>query len=560
MRSAVGPVLWPEISARPDPSVVLRPAHQLGAYYTPSVTASFMADWAIRAGDERVLEPSMGDGQFLRAVTSHAARRDFNGVQVWGVELDSDTYRLTVGGGVVEPERAILGNFLDVVPFPVNVVIGNPPYVRLRHLPQDEADHARATASQALGMRMDPAGSVWLPFVTHTTNFIELGGRLAFVLPYDFTYVRYAKPLWRFLGREYGSLRVVRVRERLFPDILQEVVLLLADDRGGRSNAVQFDCYEKPLDLLDAEPSRSTRVALDRIVTDDRPFTEALLPDVLRELLHTRLARLTQPVSDYVTWNIGYVTGDKRFFHPSEEDVEEFNLPASSLVPSLASGRRAAKKGLRTSGFPQSSIARLFLPSESEGDLTEGERAYIQVGVSRGVERRYKCRIREPWYVTPGVKIPDLLMPVFADRPALFVNDGGFAASNSMLAGYLHGGSQGHAIAAWYTSLTLLQIELNVHSLGGGVMVLVPREVGAIRTPILSSTEHLEAVGRHLGAGDTVAAYRSGDAPVLGGSLGLTPSQVELIHGGVEILRRWRMPNARRVDQSQEEVVLCEDA
>ena len=97
---------------------------------------------------------------------------------------------------------------------------------------------------------------------------------------------------------------------------------------------------------------------------------------------------------------------------------------------------------------------------------------------------RYKCRVRDPWFVTPGVEIPDVVVPVFADAPVLLANDAGYAASNSLLCGYLNAGvTAASVLARWYTSLTLLQIELEVHSLGGGVRVFVPNEAAAIRLP-----------------------------------------------------------------------------
>src|SRR5690554_2145622 len=41
-----------------------------GAFFTPEPIARFIAEWAIRSSDERVLEPSCGDAEFLEhAVT-----------------------------------------------------------------------------------------------------------------------------------------------------------------------------------------------------------------------------------------------------------------------------------------------------------------------------------------------------------------------------------------------------------------------------------------------------------------------------------------------------------
>lgn len=523
-------------------------ARRLGAYYTPRLAASLMARWALRSGSERVLEPSMGEGEFLRAVQIETERAGYVGVRTWGVELALDTYQATVQDGLVDPERAILSDFLAVKPFPVDVAIGNPPYVRLRHLPKEDAARAAESARQALGTPMDPSGSLWMAFVLHATEFLEAGGRLAFVLPYEMTHVRYARPVWQYLSQRFGSLRVVRVHERVFPDILQDVVLLFADDRGGSTAEVEFEAYEHRRDLDGGEPQRRARVAIDRIVAGERPFVEALLPAGLAELLRGKVASATRPVREVAALNIGYVTGDKRFFHPTASIVSEHRLPSQSLVPTVTSSRRITGRGLWTAKLPDAATDRLFLPAADDNALTIGERAYISSGRRAGVHERYKCRIRDPWYVTPGVKVPDLLVPVFADRPLLLVNDGGYAASNSLLCGYLKAGTAEAIAAAWYTSLTLLQVELHVHSLGGGVMVFVPREAGAIRlATAVTEVDELRVVDQRLREGNVDAAYQAGDDAVLCRRLGLTSQEVDLIRAGVESLRFWRAAPPRNV-------------
>ena len=59
-----------------------------------------------------------------------------------------------------------------------------------------------------MNQMMDPSGSLWMPFLLHAMRFLSIGGRLSFVLPYEFTYVRYARPLWGMLRDKFGSLRV----------------------------------------------------------------------------------------------------------------------------------------------------------------------------------------------------------------------------------------------------------------------------------------------------------------------------------------------------------------
>lgn len=506
----------------------------LGAYYTPDVAAGWLADWVAARGCRMVLEPSMGDGAFVRAARGR-------GLEAWAVELAADTYATALGSGLIDADHAVRGDFLAVRPFPVDAVIGNPPYVRLRHLPKPEARRAAAVAEDVLGSPMQPSGSVWMPFVLHASRFLRPGGCMALVLPFDSTYVRYARPLWRFLAGSFSELRVIRVHERVFPEILQDVVLLLAGGLGGATGTIRLEAYERVLDLVAGRPLASSSIAVEQVVAGERPFVEALLSPDLRTLLSDRLREATVPARELVKFRIGYVSGDKRFFHPDESTARRFGLPSRHLVPALTSCRQLRGAGVRTSGVPRRSAGRLYLPEP--GSLGGGERAYVEEGNAAGVSRRYKCRVRDPWFVTPGVEIPDVVLPVFADAPVLLDNDVGYAASNSLLCGYLRPDvTVGSVLARWYTSLTLLQVELEVHSLGGGVRVFVPNEAGTIRLPVRAraSPRLLERADALVRAGAVTAAYEAGDEPVLTRQLGLSHSEIELIRDGIATLAWWR--------------------
>jgi adenine-specific DNA-methyltransferase len=507
----------------------------MGAYYTPITAADYMADWAVRGAGEHVLEPSVGDGSFLRAVKASAARRDLAKPILSGFLLAG-----AVEDDLLDPAHAHGGDFLALDPFPVAAAIGNPPFVRLRHLPPEERDRALAAAELAMGRGMDPAGSVWLPFLLHAMRFLTPGGRLAFVLPYEATYVRYARPLWEALGAHFGSLRVIRTHERLFADLYQDVILLLADDFGSHTAAVHYQVFERIADLLADRAAIEATIPIADLMQGKRAFIAALLSDELQTLLTARLNPLTSPARERITWNIGYVSGDKEFFHPNAATVAAYALPNSSLHKSVTSARALRGAGLYTHAAPGSATERLFLPDRSS--LTVGEQRYIAWGERQGVANRYKCRVRKPWYVTPDTRTPDIVVSVFSERPVLLVNDGGCLASNSLLCGFLRAGTAAELAAGWYTSLTLLQCELEVHALGGGVMVLIPGETGRIRLPqrVEAAPDHLATLDRLLRAGQTALAYRAGDRAILMTQLGLSEHEVELIRHGVETLAHWR--------------------
>jgi len=55
-----------------------------GGYYTPAPIATFLAEWAIRDQNARVLEPSAGDGALIEPILTHLGA----GGCVTAVELD----------------------------------------------------------------------------------------------------------------------------------------------------------------------------------------------------------------------------------------------------------------------------------------------------------------------------------------------------------------------------------------------------------------------------------------------------------------------------------------
>jgi putative site-specific modification DNA-methyltransferase len=138
------------------------------------------------------------------------------------------------------------------------------------------------------------------------------------------------------------------------------------------------------------------------------------------------------------------------------------------------------------------------------------------------------------------VRRPDVLLTAFSDRPRLYLNDAGWVASNSVLCGNLRPGvSALRLLASWYTPLTLLTSELQIHSLGGGVMIAVPREADSVLILNEESSGELKYsdLDEALRSNDVWAAYRTGESSIVNlvGAEGL-----ELVYAGVNELETWR--------------------
>src|SRR5271168_5119808 len=69
-------------------------AKALGAYWTDTQAADFLAWWAIRSAGDTVLEPCFGGGVFLRSACRQLHRLGGNPEeQVCGVEIDAEVHR-----------------------------------------------------------------------------------------------------------------------------------------------------------------------------------------------------------------------------------------------------------------------------------------------------------------------------------------------------------------------------------------------------------------------------------------------------------------------------------
>ena len=100
----------------------------MGWFPTPSTVVEKLLNLAGDLSGRLVLEPSGGEGRIAMAARAR-------GAQVRAVELHPG--RAATLAGLLGAENVIEGDFLAVEPFPVDVVIANPPFARradVKHL------------------------------------------------------------------------------------------------------------------------------------------------------------------------------------------------------------------------------------------------------------------------------------------------------------------------------------------------------------------------------------------------------------------------------------------
>lgn len=523
-----------------------------GSFYTSDDVADYLTNRVIRGVDKKILEPSFGDGSFINAIikyfTKHNAKNKIK-ENFYGVEIQENAIDKYKNNPLFDEKKILISDFIAVEPFPVDVVIGNPPYISLNKLPTDERQRAQHLI-YLYGFKMQSSGSLWFPFILHSCAFLKKGGTIAFVLPFEVTYVRYAKQLWKFLGEHFEELTIIRVFEDMFPDVDVETVLLVAKGYGESTNFANYEIYSDKASLFNKKALKLNSVAIESTLNGDRPFVANLLnQEHLNIIYKLRSKGIIKPINRTCKFKIGYVCADSKYFHPTDEVVRDFEISEDELLPAIANAR-LLKRNVGLSIEKGQVITKLFYPNNE--NLSAETMKYIDYGEIIEVNRRYKCRQRTPWYITPGIEVPDIILNVFVDKPRLYINNGRYIASNSLLCGFIQDEqiNSRQLAASWYNTLTLLSIELKVHSLGGGVLVFIPGETDSIEVidpHILGDLDKnfYAEIDCLLRNGELEKAYLIGDTHIQQ-KIGLSKKEVESLRNAVVFLRKWRNAKLRK--------------
>ena len=552
-------------------------AKALGAYYTPDKAVDFMVRWAVRQPNAVVIDPSFGNGQFLKASTQNDFVQNPKD-QIYGIELDKETfdankevletqYRVfnLYNDDFFDSDEFFRGHFGPKVPVAAfDAVVGNPPFIRYQRFKGQERERALKRALEH-GVTLPGHASSWAPFLVHAVSLIKPGGRLAMVVPSELGYAAYAKSVMAFLLEQFGSLSILSFQRRLFPKLGEDTLIVLGDDHGS-----PIDCFE----LVDVEAEErlaafnGTFDSIGKIKKFNNKELESLkthqtklLEYLLSERTRTQYRRAVsgeriKTFGNVVNVGIGYVTGHNDFFHPDQQTVHDFGIPDAFLKPCVR--RSNNLQGLHItemdwSNDPEPKKWLLHIPAQAPETLPKGLRRYLEKGEREGVLERYKVSHRERWYSVPHVKAGDALLTYMSGgAPRLIHNPLGYPAPNSLHTVTLRASLYGQVdakllVVAWYTSLTFLSAEIEGHSLGGGMLKLEPSEAKKVLIALPDNLKP-EALDNAYGQIDSAlrqkdleAALDVGDVLILQGGLGYSPKQCSVLRSGYHYLRDRRM-------------------
>jgi adenine-specific DNA-methyltransferase len=200
----------------------LRNRQALGQYMTPRFLRTYLLEQLDMKPGDRVLDPAVGTGEFLRQASEH-----FPGIELFGWDVDEtilETARLVVPDANLTC-RSGLDDFQGEK---FDFVIGNPPYFEVKLNDKDKEKFRPVLSGRA---------NIYGLFFKVGLDALKEGGILAYVVPPSMNAGAYFRNLRRYLTSE-GHIVSLKVFDdsSLFIDAQTAVQVILIRKGRGPSN------------------------------------------------------------------------------------------------------------------------------------------------------------------------------------------------------------------------------------------------------------------------------------------------------------------------------------
>ncbi|MDQ2806530.1 MAG: N-6 DNA methylase [Chloroflexota bacterium] len=530
-----------------------------GGFYTPAPLVDMCLDrvaalWG-PAENLRVLEPSAGDGVFLRRLARHPLATQigsFTGLEI--VEAEAAKCRSlaqdTAFPSTICTTSAV--SWATIATDKFDVVVGNPPFVRFQFVSPNDVN-ATKQLGLAMGVSFRGVTNLWVPVLLGALHHLRAGGVMAVVVPAEVLTGLASGDARAWLLANFTDLQIDLFEPGSFPDVLQEIVII----SGRKANRAQGSLRSSTrLDFVEHLGVHVRHRWTHGLPHTSESWTRYLLtPDQLAALAAARKLSGVQRFGDVAKLEVSIVTGANDFFSVTAEECERFQLHqwTEPLLPRIRYADElvyAAADHARTAASGAKAWLLNFSAQRPDPRAVAGPARYLDIGELQGLDTRYKTALRSPWYRVPAVWSGTLLLSKRSHRfPRLVYNAAQVVTTDTIYRGSilpLYVGREMDLVAAFHNSLTLLTAEVEGRSFGGGVLELVPSEIARLTVPfpvdLTDAIPQLRQFARMTGTSATTQELlvEKTDSVLCDRLAGLTPDLMQLIQEA-----RWSLLSRR---------------
>lgn len=523
-----------------------------GGFYTPAPIAEFILRWGINgSSDYDILEPSCGDGVFLEQLKSLKSKyNSITAIEFDEIEAEKASRIDIKNKQVINDDfHTYCNNTLKRF----DLIVGNPPYIRYQFFDREQQIEAAEVFERA-GLTYSKLTNAWVSFVVGSSLLLkDKGGKIGFVLPAEILQVSFAQQLRKFISHFYNKINIISFEKLVFPNIQQEVVLLLCEKNGSSDHKIEHLELRDASDLktLDTARLKSPQKKID--FNSNKWTFYFLEQDEIDFLENIAQKRNIPTLGKFAKVEVGITTGSNDFFTVPLSTVEEYKLQnyAKPMVGRSVQVNSVifTEKDWEKNKFSKAKAHLLVFPEKKKLNRKNGAIKYIAFGEKQGINKGYKTSIRDDWFVVPSLKISDAL---FIRRnnlyPRLIINKAEAYTTDTMHRVFVKKGADIKSLtASYYNSLSLAFTEVCGRSHGGGVLELMPNEAEKVLLPYhKDNAQLLSQIDKMIrNKTDIEEVLKITNQIILKGHYGLTQKEINLAHS------IWKKLSARRLNRGK---------
>ena len=466
-----------------------------GAYYTPLQLANAMVSLVASQNITNVLEPSCGDGVFLDSLASLNLINDIPNITA--VEIEPDEAE-KVGNNYKDNANVHVLNedFLDFYQRvygkeTYDLILGNPPYIRYQYLTEEQRE-IQSSILTSHGMKSNKLINAWVAFLVACVQLLSENGKIAFVIPAEILQVVYAEDLRLFLSNQLSKITLLTFEQLVFPDIEQEILVFIGE-KGKEEKGIRIIELSNLEDFKKLDFNSNGFQKLKHVKEKwTKYFVSAEEIKVIQSIRDDK--RVTK-FADLALINVGITTGNNTYFSVDKTTNERYDLSSVTLPligrSSHAHGIYFTESDWQKNIHDNKRAMLISFPDTPYETYPAKHKEYIKLGEENGENKGYKCSIRDRWYIVPSVWVPDAF---FLRRnnlyPKFVLNRCNAVSTDTMhRIKFNEGVNAENVLLSYYNSISFAFTEICGRSYGGGVLEILPGEVGNIMLPVVKDID-----------------------------------------------------------------------
>lgn len=503
-----------------------------GSYYTPDYLASFISKRVLSHFENgtciSILEPSVGDGAFIEELNK------IENISINLTAIDINEEELKKASSKWKKDKSVFKK-ADFITYSstkqYSAIIGNPPYIKKNRLSQSQIElskqiHANENLSET------SSKNIWTTFLIKANTLLSEDGILAFILPSELLQVKFAEEIREYLKNEFERIEIFTFNDLMFECKGQDTIVLFAYKKA-KNKGEFFTNIESRIIL---ENNSFTLKNNNLLVESKVKWTHHFL--TLEELTFLdNLKKELKTVNYYSDSKPGIVTAANKFFIIDEKTEEKYKLSKYT--------RPIIQKGLFINGgvvFRASDLLNIsnkelptrLLQLNDNDKISLKLQEYLKIGEELAIPERYKCRIRNKWYIIPNIaekpeafffKRSHLYPKLLKNATNALVTDSAYKIE--MRNEY----DLNSFIYSFYNTLTLIFSEIEGRYYGGGVLELTPNEFKRLPIPytFIDSNQFEEFAKKFERKKNIDDILEQNDFNILNSSLGLNVEEIDML-------------------------------